>query len=130
MDGYNSSGKKITLDDRMNGSNWSSKSDESLLLSLSKITHHFKKWTTSRGVLKIYCLCKNLMLQIDPLNSRCSQKQKYPKRTLRLKVLPKSSSLKKVVVPKVTLASVNVYNCSSKISTLWITAITLVKLLN
>ena len=66
----------------------------SLLLSLNKITHYFKKWTTASGVLKkIYCLYKNLILQIDPLNSSCSQKQQYPERTLRLKVLRKSSSL-------------------------------------
>ena len=39
------------------------------------------------------------------LKSSCSQKQQYPKRTLRLKVLRKSSSLEKVAVPKVTLAS-------------------------
>ena len=45
------------------------------------------------------------MLQIDPFKSSCSQKQQYPKRTLRLKVLRKSSSLEKVAVPKVTLAS-------------------------
>ena len=48
--------------------------DRSLLLSLNKITHYFKKWTTASGVLnKIYCLYKNLMLQIDPLKSSCSQ---------------------------------------------------------
>ena len=38
-------------------------------------THYFKKWTTSSGVLKkIHCLYKILMLQIDPVNSSCSQK--------------------------------------------------------
>ena len=80
--------------------------DQSLLLSLNKITHYFKKWTTGSGVLKkIYCLYKNVMLQIDPLKSSCSQKQQYPERTLRLKVLRKSSSLEKVAIPKVTLAS-------------------------
>ena len=80
--------------------------DRSLLLSLNKITHYFKKWTTGSGVLKkIYCLYKNVMLQIDPLKSSCSQKQQYPERTLRLKVLRKSSSLEKVAIPKVTLAS-------------------------
>ena len=68
--------------------------DWSLLLSLNKITHYFKKWTTTSGVLKkICCLCKNLMLQIDPFNSSCSQKQQYPERALRLKVLRKSNSL-------------------------------------
>ena len=45
------------------------------------------------------------MLQIDPLKSTCSQKQQYPERTLRLKVLRKSSSLEKVAIPKVTFAS-------------------------
>ena len=54
------------------------------------------------------------MLQIDPLNSSCSQKLQYPGRKLRLKVLGKSSSLEKVAVPKVTLASANFYKCSSK----------------
>ena len=54
------------------------------------------------------------MLPIDPLNSSCSQKRQYPERTLRLKVLRKSSSLEKVAVRKVTLASANVFNCSSK----------------
>ena len=79
--------------------------DRSLLLSLNKITHLFKKWTTEIGVLKkIYCLYKNVMLQIDPLKNNCSQKQQYPKRKLRLKVLQKSSSLEKVAIPKVTLA--------------------------
>ena len=67
--------------------------DRSLLLSLNKITHYFKKWTTSGVLKKICCLYKNLILQIDPLNSSCSQKQHYPERTLRLKVLRKSSSL-------------------------------------
>ena len=60
---------------------------------------------------------KNVMLQIDPLKSSCSQKQLYPETILRLKVLRKSSSLEKVAVPKVTLASVIVYNCSFKVFT-------------
>ena len=68
--------------------------DRLLLLSLNKITHYFKKWTTTSGVLKkIYSLYKNLILQIDPFNSSCSQKQQCPERTLRLKVLRKSSCL-------------------------------------
>ena len=58
------------------------------------------------------------MFQIDPFQSSCSQKQQYPERTLRLKVLRKSSSLEKVAVPKVTLTSAIVYNCSSKIFTI------------
>ena len=59
--------------------------DRLLLLSLNKITHYFKKWTTASDVLKkIYCVYKNLILQIDPLNSSCSKKQQYPERTLRL----------------------------------------------
>ena len=91
----------------------------SLLLSINEITHYFKKWTTGSGVLKkIYFLYKNVMLQIDPLKSSCSQKQQYPERTLGIKVLQKSSSLEKVAVPKVTLASAIVYNCSSKTFTL------------
>ena len=56
-----------------------------------------------------------MLFQIDHLKSSCSQKQQYPERTLRLKVLLKSSSLEKVAVPKVTLASTIVYNYSSKI---------------
>ena len=80
--------------------------DRSLLLSLNKITHYFKKWTTGSGVLKkTLCLCKNLMLQIDSLKSSCSQKQQFLERTLKLKVLRKSNSLEKVAIWKVTLAS-------------------------
>ena len=68
--------------------------DRSLLLSLDKITHYFKKWTTTSGVLKkIYCLYQNWILQVDLVSSSCSQKQQYSERTLRLKVLQKSSSL-------------------------------------
>ena len=66
---------------------------------------------------KYHFLYKNVMLQIDPLKSSCSQKQLYPETILRLKVLRKSSSLEKVAVPKVTLASVIVYNCSFKVFT-------------
>ena len=52
-----------------------------LLLSLNKIAYYFKKWSTASGVLKkIYCLYKNLMLQIDLRNSSCSQKQQYTKK--------------------------------------------------
>ena len=92
--------------------------DQSLLFSINEITHYFKKWTTGSGVLKkIFFLYKNVMLQIDPLKSSCSQKQLYPETILRLKVLRKSSSLEKVAVPKVTLASVIVYNCSFKVFT-------------
>ena len=51
--------------------------------ALNRATHYFKKWTTASGVLKkIYFLCKNLMFQIDPLNSSCSQKLQYPERTV------------------------------------------------
>ena len=93
--------------------------DQSLLFSINEITHYFKKWTTGSGVLKkIYFLKKNVILQIDLLKSSCSQKQQYPERALRLKVLRKSSSLDKVAVLKVTLASAIVYNCSSKIFTM------------
>ena len=80
--------------------------DGSLLLSINEITDCFKKWTVGSGVLKkIYFLYKNVMLQIDPLKSSCSQRKEYPEETLRLKVLRKSSSLEKVAVPKVTIAS-------------------------
>ena len=73
--------------------------DRSLLLSLNKITNYFKKWSTASGVLKtIYCLYKNLMLQIDPLDSSCSQKQQYPKRTLRLKVQMLATALRKYLL--------------------------------
>ena len=93
--------------------------DQSLLFSINEITHYFKKWTTGSGVLKkIYFLKKNVILQIDLLKSSCSQKQQYPERALRLKVIRKSSSLEKVAVLKVTLASAIVYNCSSKIFTM------------
>ena len=93
--------------------------DRSLLLSLTKITHYFKKRTTGSGILKkIHCLYKNVMLQIDALKSISSQKQQYPERTLRLKLLRKSNSLEKVAIPKFTLASAIVYNCSSKIFTI------------
>ena len=62
--------------------------DQSLLFSINEITHYFKKWTTGSGVLKkIYFLKKNVILQIDLLKSSCSQKQQYPERALRLKVL-------------------------------------------
>ena len=93
--------------------------DRPLLLSLNEITHYFKKWATGSGVSKkIFCLYKDVMLQIDPLESSCSQKQQYPERTLRLKVLRKTSPLEKKAVPKVTLSSAIVYNCSSKIFTI------------
>ena len=59
--------------------------ERSLLLSSNKITHYFKKWTTASGVLKKKSIV--LMLQIDPLNSSCYQKQQYPEIILRLKVL-------------------------------------------
>ena len=63
--------------------------DGSLLLSINEIKHY-----------------KNVMLQIDPLKSSCFQrKHKTPKELLRLKVFRKSSSLEKVAVTKVTIAS-------------------------
>ena len=87
--------------------------DRSLLLSRDEITHYFKKWTTGNGVLKkIYFLYKNVILQIDALP------KEYPERTLRSKVLRKRSYLEKVAVPKVTLVSAIVFNCSSKIFTI------------
>ena len=55
------------------------KNDRLLLLSLNEITHYFKKSTTGRGVSKKICyLYKNVILQIDPFKSSCSQKQQYP----------------------------------------------------
>ena len=119
----NGSREPMMIDDRMNGSSCSSErswkkkmNGRSLLFSLNEVTHYFKKWTIGSGVLKkVYCLYKNVMLQIDPLKCSCSQKQQYPERTLRLKALRKSSSLEKKAVPKVTLASAIVCNCSSKI---------------
>ena len=70
--------------------------DRSLLLSLNKITHYFKKWTTGSGVLKkICCLYKNVMFQMDPLKSSCSQKQQYPKRTFKVKNTPKEQLFEK-----------------------------------
>ena len=63
---------------------------------------------------EIYFLYKNMMLQIDPFKSSCSQRQQYSEGTLSLKVLRKSS--KKVAIPKVTIASAVVVNFSSKIS--------------
>ena len=90
--------------------------DRSLLFSINEITHYFKKWTTGSGVLKkIYFLYKNVMLQIDPLKSSCSQKQQYPEKTFKkYSERAGSSSLEKEAVPKVTLASAIVYNCFSK----------------
>ena len=56
-----------------------------LLVSSNKMKHYFKKWTTVNGVLKkIYCLYKNLIFQIDPLNISCSQNLQYPERKFRL----------------------------------------------
>ena len=64
----------------------------SLLLFSNKMTHYFKEWTTASGVLiKIYCPYKNLMLQIDPIQSSCSQKLQHPKTKLRLLILRISS---------------------------------------
>ena len=49
--------------------------DRSLLLSSNKMTHCFEEWkTSSRVLIKIYCHYKNLMLQINPINSSCLQK--------------------------------------------------------
>ena len=50
------------------------------------MTHYYvKDRTTASSVLKkIYCLYKSLMLQINPINSSCSQKLQHPERKLRL----------------------------------------------
>ena len=64
--------------------------DGSLLLAINEITHYFKKWTTGSGALKkIYFLYKNVMFQIDPLKSSCSQKQQYSEGTFKVKSTPK-----------------------------------------
>ena len=124
----NCSVKKITLHEGMDGSSWSSKRSQygkkmnsrSLLLSSNKMSHYFKQWTTRSCVLKkLYYLYKNLILQIDLRNSSCFQKLHFlKKRKLRPQALRKSNSLEKVIVPRVTLASVDLYNCSSKIFTI------------
>ena len=90
----------------------------SLLLSTNKMTHYFKKQTTASGALKNkYCTYNDLMLQIDPLNSSCfpvAVNYCTPKENLGYKYSERAPLLKKVAVPKVTLGSANVYNCSSK----------------
>ena len=92
----------------------------SLLLCSNKMSHYFKEWTTRSCVLKkLYYLYKNLILQIDLWNSSCFQKMHFlKKRKLRPQVLRRRNSLEKVIVPRVTLASVDLYNCSSKIFTI------------
>ena len=58
---------------------------QSVLLSPNKTKHYFKEWTTASCVLKkIYCLYKNVILQIDPLSTSYSEKLQYPERELRL----------------------------------------------
>ena len=61
-----------------------------LPISSNKTEHYFKEWTAAGGALKkIYCLYQNLMPQIDPVSSSCSQKLK----TLNT---PQEQTLKKV----------------------------------
>ena len=81
MNGANCSVKRINLHGK-----WMAQADppkkaitvkkmncRSILLTSNKMTHYFKECTTSSDVLKkLYCLYKNLVLQIDPLNSSCS----------------------------------------------------------
>ena len=56
----------------------------SLLLSSNKTTLYFKEWTTVSGALKkIYCLYKNMMLQIDPLTKSFSQKLQNPEKKIK-----------------------------------------------
>ena len=90
--------KKSVWSKKMNG--------RSLLLSSNKLTHYFKVWTTPSSVLKIYIL----FLQKCDASSRSSLTVAVPKNYS----FPKVTLLEKVVVPKVTLASANVYNCFSK----------------
>ena len=50
--------------------------------ALNKITHYFKKCTTASGALKkIFCLYKNFMFQVEPLNSSCCRKLQYSEKT-------------------------------------------------
>ena len=123
MDGCNWSAKKITLHEKMDDSSQSPKRSQYgqnnewpvANILFKEWTHYFKEWTTASGVLKkLYCLYKNLMLQIDPLNNSGFQKLQYPEKKLRLYVLRKSGSLEILVVSKVTLASANICNCSFK----------------
>ena len=65
--------------------------DVSLLLSLNEVTHYFKN-----GLLevvfyfkKIHFLYKNVMFQIVPLKSSCSQRKQYPEGTFKVKSTPK-----------------------------------------
>ena len=61
-----------------------------LLLFSNKTTLYFKEWTTASGALKkIYCLYKNLMLQIDPLNKSFSQKLQYSEKKIKALNPPK-----------------------------------------
>ena len=70
------------------------------MLILQKKPARLKNWMVSRNsslqikwhdtlknrrscvLKKIYCLYKNLRLQVDPLNSSCSQKLHYPEREI------------------------------------------------
>ena len=63
--------RETSMFERMNG--------RSQLLSSNKIiTHYFKEWTTTSGVLqKRFCLL--FMLQIFPLKSNWSRNLHYPK---------------------------------------------------
>ena len=81
--------------------------DGSLLPSINEITHYFKRWTTGSGVLKkIYFLYKNVMLQIDPLKSSCSQRKQSPKGTFKVKSTPKEQLFREPLsVTKVTIES-------------------------
>ena len=60
------------------------KNGQSLLLSSNKTTLYFKEWTTASGALKkTFCLYKNLVLPIDPLNKSFSQKLQYPEKKIK-----------------------------------------------
>ena len=77
MDGCNRSIKKVTLDDKMDASNWpfrEASTVKKIRITGRKITHYFKKmddckWCFEKKSIVFY---KILMLQIDPLNSNCS----------------------------------------------------------
>ena len=118
MDGCNCSFKKVTQHVRVGGSRWSCKRSQYIWKNEWPVVTHLEwmldcKWCFEKN------LYKRLMLQIDPLNSNCSQKLQYPppptphppKKVTLNQILQKNSSLVKVAVPKVTLESANVFNC-------------------
>ena len=78
----------------------------SLLLSLDKITHYFKEWTTASGVLKK--ICSAVFTKIWCSNRSSSQNYSAPKENSSYKYSERVALWRAVL--KVTLASANVYN--------------------